>query len=133
MLSNRMAALWARTALAWFLVAVGLGLFMGITQKFNYAPAHAHMGVLGWLSAGVISYLHALSRPFVPGALLPRLHWAVHNLGVAAMTGSLFLEMHYGGGFGPFIAVGAIVVVVAVIWLAAMMWGRVGAVEASPD
>lgn len=49
------------------------------------------------------------------------------------MTGSLFLEMHYGGGFGPFIAVGAIVVVVAVIWLAAMMWGRVGAVEASPD
>lgn len=131
MIANRLSALWARSALAWFLVTVGLGLFMGITQKFNYAPAHAHMGVLGWLSSAAISYLHTIARPFAAGARVPRLHWATHNVGVAIMTVSLFLEMHYGSGYGPLIAVGAVIVVVSVVWLAAMMWGRLGAVEDS--
>jgi hypothetical protein len=127
-----MTALWARSALAWFVITVGMGMFMGITQQFQYAPAHAHMGVLGWLSSGVISYLHAISRPFAPNAKLPRLHWALHNIGVAIMTGSLFL-MHHSETAGGFIPLGALMVVISVIWLAAMMWGRVAAVEASSD
>jgi hypothetical protein len=130
MLSNRMTALWARSALAWFVITVVMGMFMGVTQQFHYAPAHAHMGVLGWLSSAAISYLHAISRPFAPGAKLPLLHWALHNIGVAIMTSSLFL-MHHSEAAAGFIGVGALMVVVGVVWLAAMMWGRVAAVEAS--
>lgn len=128
MVSNRLTALWARTALLWFVITVGMGMFMGITQQFQYTPSHAHIGVLGWLSSAAISYLHAISRPFAPGAKLPRLHWAVHNIGVAIMTASLFL-MHHSETAGGFIALGAQLVVIAVIWLAIMMWGRVAAVD----
>lgn len=127
---NAMSALWVRTAMIWFLVTIGFGLFMGMTQQFQYAPSHAHMGVLGWLSSAVFALIYALSRPTAEGAKAPRLHWALHNLGVAAMTGALFLEMRTNDGtYGPFIAVGAVIVVISAVWLVAMMWGRVSAGE----
>jgi hypothetical protein len=122
---NAVTALWARSAMVWFLITVGFGLFMGITQQFQYAPAHAHMGVLGWLSSAVFALIYAVSRPWPEGARLPRFHWAAHNLGVAVMTGALFLEMRdQEAGLGPAIAVGAIIVVVAAVWMVAMNWGR---------
>lgn len=120
-----MTSLWARTALVWFLVTIGLGLFMGIKQMFNYAPVHAHMGVLGWLSAAVFAVIYAMSRPYPAGAVAPKLHWATHNLGVAAMTLALFMEITQPGSFwGPLIAVGAVVIVAAAILFVAMMWSR---------
>jgi hypothetical protein len=124
---NEMTALWARTALVWFLLTLALGLFMGIARMFNYAPAHAHMGVLGWLSAAVFAILYAMARPRPAGARAPRLHWAAHNLGVATMTVSLFMEIRRPGSlWGPFIAVGAVIIVAAAVAFVAMMWGRLG-------
>jgi hypothetical protein len=127
---NGMTALWARTAMVWFLVTVSIGLFMGISQSFNYAPAHAHMGVLGWLSSAVFALIYGVSRQWPAGARPPRLHWAAHNIGVVVMTGALFLELRSNDGFyGPFIAIGGVVIVVAALWLVAMMWGRVSSGE----
>jgi hypothetical protein len=122
---NAMSALWARTAMLWFLVTIGFGLFMGTTQQFNFAPAHAHMGVLGWLSSGVFALIHALGREWPETAKLPRAHWIGHNLGVAVMTGSLAMELRAGDGtYAPFIAVGAVIVVLSAIAFVAMTWGR---------
>jgi hypothetical protein len=124
---NPMSALWARTALAWFLVTVSFGMFMGITQEFSYAPAHAHMGVLGWLSSAVFGFLYALTGERAPGARLAKSHWAVHNLGVALMTGALAVAI--GGGrseFSALIPVGATLVVLSAYWMAVMMWPRLG-------
>lgn len=122
---SEMTSLWARTALVWFLITVGLGLFMGIRQLFHYAPVHAHMGVLGWLSAAVFAVIYAMSGPGAAGARAPKLHWAAHNLGVATMTLSLLMEINSPNGpWGPLIAVGAVVIVAAAVAFVAMMWGR---------
>jgi hypothetical protein len=122
---NAMTSLWARTALVWFLATIGLGLVMGMRQLFNYAPVHAHMGVLGWLSAALFAVLYALTRPGADRALAPRLHWAAHNLGVATMTLALFMELtRPGGPWGPLIAVGAVIIVAAAVLFVTMMWSR---------
>jgi hypothetical protein len=122
---NAVTALWARSAMVWFLITVGFGMFMGMTQQFQYAPAHAHMGVLGWLSSAVFALIYAVSRPWPEAAKLPRWHWAAHNVGVTVMTGALFLEMRDSeAGLGPAIAVGAVIVVVAAVWMVAMNWAR---------
>lgn len=122
---NRMTALWARTALLWFVVAVGLGLFMGITQRFQFGPAHAHIGVLGWLSSGVYGFLYAVAREGRPGAWAPKLHWAAHTLGVAAMTSGLFGAIGLGiDSMMGLVVLGSQLVVVSVLWGVIMLWPR---------
>lgn len=122
---NSMSALWARTALLWFAVTVSLGMYMGISQQFQFAPAHAHMGVLGWLSSGAYAFFHAVAREGRPGARGPFLHWAGHTLGVAVMTGGLFVAIGLQEErAGPFMAIGALIVVASVFWSVLMLWPR---------
>lgn len=125
---NRMSALWARTALLWFAVTVSLGMYMGISQQFQFAPAHAHLGVLGWLSSGVYGFLHAVAREGRPGGRAPFLHWACHTLGVAIMTGGLFVAIGLQNhDAGPLMAIGALIVVGSVFWSVLMLWPRLAA------
>jgi hypothetical protein len=125
---NGMTSLWARTALVWFLVTLCFGMFMGMTQQFNYAPAHAHLGVLGWLSSAVFALIYGVAREGPADAKAPFLHWAAHNLGLAVMGGSLFMFLRTADtGWEPFIAVGGAIIVLAAIWLTVMMWPRLSA------
>jgi hypothetical protein len=121
---NRMSALWARTALIWFVLVVCLGLFMGISQRFEFAPSHAHIGVLGWLSSAVFAFLYAVAQEGRAGRG-PILHWAAHNGGVAAMTGGLFGALGLGfGGLMVLVEIGAVLVVLSVFWAVIMLWPR---------
>ena len=122
---NRMTALWARTALVWFAIGVSLGLYMGISQQFQFAPSHAHIGVLGWLSSGVFAFLYAVARDGRTGTVAPGLHWAAHTLGVAVMTAGLFAAIGLGyGSMMLLVEIGSIVVVLSVFWAAIMLWPR---------
>jgi hypothetical protein len=125
---NRMTALWARSALLWFAVAVSLGLYMGITQHFQFTPAHAHIGVLGWLSSGVFASLYAVMGERGPSERAALLHWAAHTLGVAAMTSGLFAALGLGlHALMPLVVLGSLLVVASVFWAAIMLWPRLGA------
>jgi hypothetical protein len=125
---NRMSALWARTALLWFAIAVSLGLYMGVTQQFQFTPAHAHVGVLGWLSSGVFAFLHSISRPWPEGARAPVLHWAAHTLGVAIMTLGLFVAIGLQKqALMPVVEIGATLTVLAVFWAVMLFWPRLRA------
>jgi peptidoglycan/LPS O-acetylase OafA/YrhL len=125
---NGMTSLWARTALIWFLVTLCFGMFMGMTQQFNYAPAHAHLGVLGWLSSAVFALIYGVAREGPEGARAPQIHWAAHNLGLAVMGGSLFMLLRTSDqSWEPFIAIGGAVIVLAALGLTAMMWPRLAA------
>ena len=125
MKTNGMTSLWARTALVWFLVTLCFGMFMGMTQQFNYAPAHAHLGVLGWLSSAVFALIYGVAREGPDGAKAPLLHWAAHNIGLVVMGGALFMFLRSGEqSWEPIIAIGGAIIVLAAIWLTAMMWPR---------
>jgi hypothetical protein len=129
---NGMTSLWARTALIWFLVTLLFGMVMGMTQQFGYAPAHAHLGVLGWLSSAVFALIYGVSREWPAGARVPVLHWAAHNLGLIVMGGALFMFLRTGdAGWEPFIAIGGTVIFLAAIWLTVMMWSRLGVASQS--
>ena len=85
------------------------------------------MGVLGWLSSAVFATIYAIAGAGPAGSKSPILHWAVHNLGVAVMTGSLFMELsHPGGPWARIIPIGGALIILGAIWLAAMVWGRLG-------
>jgi hypothetical protein len=124
MTMNAMTSLWARTALVWFLATILFGMAMGMTQQFAYAPAHAHMGVLGWLSSAVFAVVYAVAKPMADGARGPMLHWIAHNLGVAIMAFGLLMLINSGEAWEPLIPVGATMVIIAGIWLTIMIWPR---------
>jgi hypothetical protein len=117
-----MSALWARTALLWFIATMIFGLYLGMTQQFGLSSPHAHMGLLGWVSSGLFAFLWS----FVAADGLPRLapvHWAMHNLGVATMVAALFMTLK-GREMGPAIGLGGLLVLLGTIWLTATLWGR---------
>ena len=125
---NGMSALWARTALVWFVGAMLFGMYLGMTQQFHMSSPHAHMGLLGWVSSGLFAFLYALAG----GEGLPkraRAHWFVHNLGAATMVVALFLTIRSGGdeSFGMFIPIGGAMVILGAVWLAVMLWPRLKA------
>lgn len=125
---NEMTSLWTRTALVWFAITVCFGMAMGITQSMEAAPAHAHMGVLGWLSSAVFALVYAVARPWPEGAKAPRLHWAAHTLGVATMTVSLAVVLQTGNmTYLIGTEIGAGVVVLSVLAFVVMTWGRLKA------
>ena len=128
MSGNPISGLWARTALVWFLITMSFGMYMGMTQQFQFAPSHAHMGVLGWLSAGVFAVAYGVAAAGPAEAKAPRLHWALHNLGVAVMTGSLFMMLRNpGSAWGAIIPIGGLMIIAAALWLTIMLWPRLGA------
>ncbi|CAN5430168.1 hypothetical protein BH10PSE17_BH10PSE17_23660 [soil metagenome] len=100
---------------AYLLVAVLLGMSMGMAHNFALVPVHAHVGVLGWATlalAGVIYHLY-------PAAALTRLakvHFWLHNiglpmfmigLGVMLTTGNMSLQL--------VLNLGALLVVIGVV------------------
>ena len=124
---NDAAGLWARTALVWFVLTMAFGMYLGLTQQFHMSSPHAHMGLLGWLSSGLFALLYALAGD-APGSRWPPLHWAAHNLGVAAMATGLFLTIRNGPSWWTaMIPLGGLVLILATLWLAAMLWPRLRA------
>ncbi|WP_431854079.1 hypothetical protein [Allosphingosinicella sp.] len=131
---NAMSALWARTALIWFATVVSLGLYMGINEQFQFAPAHAHIGVLGWLSSAAFAFLHSIAREVRPGSRAGLLHWAAHTLGTAMMTGGLFAALGLGyASLMELVRMGAILIVLSVFWAAIMFWPRLSPRTADPS
>jgi hypothetical protein len=123
-----MSALWARTGLIWFLGTMAFGMYLGLSGQFGASSAHAHLGLLGWLSSIAFAWLHNTADPEGALAGKGRVHWALHNLGLVAHATGLWLIIKTGNGaFGPMIGVGGGTMLLANLWLAAMLWGRLRA------
>jgi hypothetical protein len=124
---NPTVALWARTGLIWFLATMAFGMYLGLTQQFGASSPHAHLGLLGWLSSIAFAFLWSIADPEAQLARRARYHWAVHNLGMLLQVSSLWLVIKTGNGiFGLFIALGGLILILATLWLATMLWPRLG-------
>ncbi len=44
------------------LIGMGFGIFMGATQNFTLAPAHAHLNLIGWVTMALYGTFYALAR-----------------------------------------------------------------------
>lgn len=122
---NPMTGLWARTGLIWFLLTMIFGMYLGLTGQFGASSPHAHLGLLGWLSSIAFAFLWSAADPEGALARRARLHWAAHNLGMIVQVSSLWLVIRTGNPvFGMSIAVGGAIIILATVWVAAMLWPR---------
>lgn len=99
----------------YFLIAVLLGLTMGIIHNFAFASVHAHLNLLGWVSMALFGIIYSLF-PNAGMTKLAKTHFWLHNIGLPIMQGSLFLQILTGNGaLTPGIIIGSIIVVLGVL------------------
>ena len=100
-----------KIAVVYLFIGALLGMIMGITQKFLLVPVHAHLLLLGWASlalAGIIYHLY----PAASTTRLARIHFWLHNIGLPVFMLSLGLMLSGLEAAGPFVGLGAGVVLI---------------------
>lgn len=85
-----MAARFLKIAAVYFLIAIILGIVMGITKAFAYASVHAHLNLLGWVSLGIMGLIYR-AYPQAGKTAAAKWHFWLHNTCLPIMQGSLFL------------------------------------------
>ena len=81
-----------RIAVIYALVAMLLGITMGIREDFTQASTHAHLNLVGWVSMA----LYALVYRQYPAAAQSRfamLHFWIANVGAVLLTVGIYTQM----------------------------------------
>jgi len=98
--------------LVWLVIGMGYGIWMGITQQFNFANSHAHLNLVGF----VISVLFGLIHRAYPALRTSRLAWPqffVYEIGaVLLIAGKAMID---DGGSDALVKLGALVVVLGTL------------------
>lgn len=101
-----------KAAAVYFVIAIILGIVMGIVHDFTMSSVHAHLNLLGWVSMALFGTIYYLF-PHAGNSKLASTHFWLHNIGVPIMQGGITLSMLAGGIiFTVFAIVGSLVVVI---------------------
>ncbi|WP_312108466.1 cytochrome-c oxidase [Brevibacillus reuszeri] len=87
-----MAGRCLRIAAVYFVIAIVLGIVMGITKAFSYASVHAHLNLVGWVSLAIIGLIYR-AYPQAAETTMAKWHFWLHNLCLPVMQGCLFLML----------------------------------------
>lgn len=120
-----MGAKLIKIASIYFLIGVGFGMFMSIAHKFEFASAHAHINLLGWVSLALAGFVYH-TFPKAAESMLGKIHFWLHNIGLPIMMIGLIILISGAGNTEPVIAVGGVLVTVAVILFVINVFKNVG-------
>jgi hypothetical protein len=104
------------------LIGMGFGIYMGASQNFTIAPAHAHLNLIGWVTMALYGTFFALARE-----ASKKLAWTVfwlNNIAVTIMFPSLALVLIQGESspflvpliLSEFLAFGAMACFAFAVW-----------------
>ena len=86
-------------ATATLLVGVGMGVWMGLTHNFHFAPVHAHLNLLGWTSLAIFGLCYraypalAASRLALPHFVLAAGGAILFPVGIALSISDITMEV----------------------------------------
>lgn len=114
-----LAAKFFGSAVVYAILAMTLGMVMGITQDHSQAPTHAHFVLIGWVSFA----LYGVFYHIVPAAAATRLatvqFWLAQISFAVMIVGLLFLFGGYTAA-EPVVAAGSMGFLVSAILFAAV-------------
>ncbi|MEW8971067.1 cytochrome-c oxidase [Mesobacillus jeotgali] len=85
-----------RIAAVYFVIAIILGIIMGIAHDFTLTSVHAHLNLLGWVSMALFGMIYHF-YPEAGNSKLASTHFWLHNIGVPVMQGGIALSILIGG------------------------------------
>lgn len=108
------ATLYFRTAILILIVGIGIGIHMSVSGNHQVLGAHAHLNLLGWVTASLFGVYYAL-HPHKAAGRLPMIQYGVYLLGIVIMIPSLYVMLSGNPGAEPEVAVGSLIVYAGVI------------------
>ncbi|MDP3521716.1 MAG: hypothetical protein Q8S02_13935 [Hydrogenophaga sp.] len=118
---NSQAMAWLKAAVVYFVIGVGMGIYMGASHDHTLKPVHAHVNLLGWASMALIGFyvLHfgdRLSRR------LERIQFWLHQVGAVILLVALSLLVLGNTAVEPLVGITSIVVGASVLLFAVNVW-----------
>ena len=89
---KRLARRFILNAVTYLVIGAALGVYMGATRAFQFAPVHAHLNLLGWASMALAGLIYD-RFPAAGGSRLGLLHFWMHNLVLPAAMITLFASI----------------------------------------
>ena len=84
-----------------------LGLWMGPTGNFQFAPVHAHLNLVGWATMALFAIYYRLTPQAMQG-WLPRIHASLAIVGIVLMATGLAGEIAGREEFFPMLMAGSL-------------------------
>ena len=104
--------------LAWVIVGMIYGAWLGASEHLNFANSHAHMNLLGFVTSVLFGMLY-WAFPAMAKSRLAVWQFVIYEAGVVILIFGKFLVDRDGSGGHPFLEIGS---VVTIIGAALMLW-----------
>jgi cbb3-type cytochrome oxidase subunit 1 len=114
------------TAVAFFVLGVSLGIYMGLNQDFRFTHVHAHLNLLGWVALALAGLLYA-AYPELEHGWLAHAHYWLHTVGLAVFMGGFAWSRATGDFHFVSVAGGASMVALGVLLFAINVFSRLRA------
>ncbi len=105
----RLAELYFKTAVIFFIIGISIGLKMAISEDHTVIGAHAHCNLLGWVSMALFGGYYALN-PKKAERRIAMIQYYVYTLGVAIMVPALYMMLEGNMAMEPLVAVSSLIV-----------------------
>jgi hypothetical protein len=125
------AQLFFKSGILLLIAGVSFGIFMSASHDHTGAGAHAHLNLLGFVVSAVYGTYFALF-PAKADGLLPKIIWGAHTLGIVVMFPSLVALLYGNFAMEPVVAISSIVVFVAMLLFAFVVFKPVREPAAAP-
>ena len=123
-MTTKTGTIWIKMAVAYLVVGVGLGIYMGASGDHSMHPVHAHLNLLGWASMALIGLIYR-QFPAAAATGLAKAQFWLHQLALPVMMVALIGLLRGNAAFDPVIGVGSMVMGLAVALFAVNVFKHV--------
>ena len=109
--------LWIKAAVIYFILGIGLGIYMGASGDHLLVPVHAHFNLLGWASLALMGLIYH-QFPVAGSHRLATVQFWLHNAGLVAAMLLLIGALRGNSALEPLLGVASIVIGTSVILFA---------------
>lgn len=125
---RRIDDIYILVGLIWLVLGMGFGIWMGITQQFQFANSHAHWNLVGFAISVLFGLIHR-AYPALRGSRLAWPQFFVYESGaVLLVAGKAMID---NGGSDTLVKIGALVTMLGALGMLALFAMRRGAAASS--
>ncbi|HEX3064316.1 MAG TPA: hypothetical protein VHQ39_02490 [Dongiaceae bacterium] len=113
-----------RVAVIYALLAMALGIAMGISEDHSQAPTHAHLNLVGWVSMAIYALVYRQWQA-AGQSKLALIHFWTANAGAILLNLGVYGLMSGNAALTPVAIVGSLVTIAGMLLFAFIVYTKV--------
>jgi hypothetical protein len=113
-----------RVAVLYALLAMALGIAMGISEDHAQMPTHAHLNLVGWVSMAIYALVYR-QWPAAGQSKLALIHFWTANAGAILLNLGVYALMSGNTALAPVAIVGSLVTIAGMLLFAFIVYTKV--------